>query len=369
MLKRLYIHNYKCLVNFEINFDKDISLFLGANGSGKSTVFEVLTILRKIIINEEKLEYLFERNNKPRGFENQHIENIHFELEFEVNDSIYKYILLVETFFFSIKEESLYLNNDLLITSKEKETTRYRNENIFSLPFGNNEKTLFEPSRSSMKRYASHIKDFFQYFNSLFIARINSYEMFSTINKTNTEIKTDFSNYAEWFSYLNESYRKELLVLENNLPEILVGFEVFRIQQAGRSKILQLGFKNSSNEKDIFYYDFDELSEGQKTLIALYTLIYCTPDNSIICIDEPENFLALPEIQPWFDELYDQCAERNLQVILISHHPKIINFLANDSGYWFSREHNLTKIQKIVPENESGLSIAELVDRGWIYEQ
>ena len=98
-------------------------------------------------------------------------------------------------------------------------------------------------------------------------------------------------------------------------------------------------------------------------------MVYCVPENSLICIDEPENFLALPEIQPWFDTLYDQCAERGLQALLISHHPKIINLLASDSGYWFSRENNLTRIQKISPEDESGLSIAELIDRGWIYEQ
>jgi predicted ATPase len=98
-------------------------------------------------------------------------------------------------------------------------------------------------------------------------------------------------------------------------------------------------------------------------------LIYCTPDNSVICIDEPENFLALPEIQPWLKKLYDECDERGLQILIISHHPRIINFLASDSGYWFSRENNLTRIQKISSENESSLSIAELVERGWIYEQ
>jgi len=66
MLKRLYVHNYKCLVNFEINFDRDISLFLGTNGSGKSTVFEVLTKLRRVIVDEEKVENVFRRSDTPR---------------------------------------------------------------------------------------------------------------------------------------------------------------------------------------------------------------------------------------------------------------------------------------------------------------
>ena len=49
MLKRLYVHNYKCLVNFEINFDQDISLFLGANGTGKTSVLTALCEMQKFI--------------------------------------------------------------------------------------------------------------------------------------------------------------------------------------------------------------------------------------------------------------------------------------------------------------------------------
>ena len=41
MLKRIYINNFRCLVNFELKLD-GLSLFLGANGSGKSTVFAAL---------------------------------------------------------------------------------------------------------------------------------------------------------------------------------------------------------------------------------------------------------------------------------------------------------------------------------------
>ena len=41
MLKRLYVDNYKCLTNFDIRF-AELTLLLGANGCGKSAVFEVI---------------------------------------------------------------------------------------------------------------------------------------------------------------------------------------------------------------------------------------------------------------------------------------------------------------------------------------
>jgi predicted ATPase len=130
---------------------------------------------------------------------------------------------------------------------------------------------------------------------------------------------------------------------------------------------LAVDFKNPSDENKTISYDFDELSEGQKVLIALYTLVYCTPENSLICIDEPENFLALPEIQPWLNVLREQCEERKLQALLISHHPSLINFLATDSGYWFSRQDNHTRIEKIAKQDGEGLSLAQLIEIGWIY--
>lgn len=378
MLKRLYVHNYKCLVNFEINFDKDISLFLGANGSGKSTVFEVLAKLRRMIVYDTKLdnvskefvnegiENIFDYKDRPRWLKDEKADT-RFELDIEIQNSIYRYLLVIDLGDIEIspliKEESLFFDKDILIDSKAEKTIFF-DKNIGEEEFS------FDKSTSSIKRYCEFCaKEFLQYFRTFFLVRINPYEMSTGFICQNADIKKDLSNFAEWFSHLNEANRKGVFDLEKSMRDILPGFDYFRIVSIEHFKILKIDFKNSSNEKKPISYDFDELSEGQKVLIALYALIYCAPDNSLICIDEPENFLALPEIQPWFNVLYDQCVERGLQALLISHHPKIINMLANDSGFWFSRENNLTRVQNITPEDESGLSIAELIDRGWIYEQ
>ncbi|MFZ2724747.1 MAG: AAA family ATPase [Methylococcaceae bacterium] len=356
MLKRLYVHNYKCLVNFEINFDKDISLFLGANGSGKSTIFEVLDKIIKLVIDEEKVTKLFNNSNSPRWLKNGEPRDFCFEMDIVINNYFYKYRLVIDLGAYpsnkaKIKEESLYCDGDKLreLTSE-----------------------LFDGSRSCL--YASGIaqsycggKDMWlwSYLQTILTFRINPYAMTDVISNTISflaHIKSDFSNYADWFAFLNKKHRKQIATLERNLSNIIKGFDCFRIEQAGRAEILQVEFNNVINP-----YDFSELSEGQKVLIALYTLIYCTPDNSILCIDEPENFLALPEIQPWLNALRDQCSERNLQILLISHHPSLINFLAASSGYWFSRQDNHTRIEKIAQQDESGLSLAQLIEMGWIY--
>ena len=57
MLNRIYIDNFRSLVNFEISFDS-INLFLGANGSGKSTVFDAINRVKDLISGVFKAENL-----------------------------------------------------------------------------------------------------------------------------------------------------------------------------------------------------------------------------------------------------------------------------------------------------------------------
>ncbi len=379
MLKRLYVHNYKCLVNFEINFDQDISLFLGANGSGKSTVFEVLAKLRRVINYETKLdresrrdvnkgiEDIFECSDYPRALKHEKADT-RFELDIKIQESVYRYSLTIDLGSIGryqetppiIKEESLSRDECILVKSNTEKTLYFGKDN------GESE-FPFDKSTSSIKRYCEfEAEEFLQYFYNLLLIRINPYVMNSRFIDQNSEIKEDSSNFVEWLSHLNEENRKGVMEFENAIRQIIPEYDHFRIMSVAHFKALRIDFKNSNTKKPISY-DFEELSEGQKALFALYALLYCSPENSLICIDEPENFLALPEIQPWLNELRDKCKERNLQALLISHHPSLINFLAPDSGYWFSRQENHTIFEKITEQANDGLSLAQLIEMGWIY--
>jgi AAA15 family ATPase/GTPase len=48
MLKRLYIDNFRCFVNFEYKPERK-QLLLGANGSGKSSLLEAVRLLKEFI--------------------------------------------------------------------------------------------------------------------------------------------------------------------------------------------------------------------------------------------------------------------------------------------------------------------------------
>ena len=121
-------------------------------------------------------------------------------------------------------------------------------------------------------------------------------------------------------------------------------------------------------------YSFDQLSDGQRALIILYSLVFATvpdsgsPDDSgsvprTLFLDEPDNYVTLPELQPWLAELKDGAGDTLPQLVLISHHPEAIDFLAENT-VWLAREpESHTRI--VEPKNDTGLRMSEVFARGW----
>ena len=48
MIRRLYVDNYKCFVNFEVRLDP-LTLLLGRNGAGKTAILEEIEAARSAV--------------------------------------------------------------------------------------------------------------------------------------------------------------------------------------------------------------------------------------------------------------------------------------------------------------------------------
>lgn len=90
----------------------------------------------------------------------------------------------------------------------------------------------------------------------------------------------------------------------------------------------------------------------------------------ILCIDEPENYLALPEVQHWLYALEEKVEKGGIQALLISHHPRLINVLAENAGKWLYREGaaSPTRVKSISIDEPDGLPPSKLVEMGWIID-
>jgi hypothetical protein len=102
-------------------------------------------------------------------------------------------------------------------------------------------------------------------------------------------------------------------------------------------------------------------------MIVLYTFLLGLQDlGHTLFIDEPENYVSLPEIQPWLMALNSACGERFPQTVLISHHPELIDYLGPECGKWIERDPlGPTRVKNTPERVDEGLKLSEQIARGW----
>jgi predicted ATPase len=367
MLKRIYVDNFRCLANFELVFGS-LNLFLGENGSGKSSIFEVLHRLRQFIGGEADTNKLFKAADLARW--NTGTLQI-FEIDIEGNGGTYRYGLTIEQNpdikKSRVKEEKLEFDRKLLFYFADGTAQLYHDDHTpgpqYPFDWSHSGISLLNP-RSDNKKLTWFKKTIEQFV----IVGIVPSLIRSDSSGEDAVISRNAENFASWYRYLSQEHQDKWFRLVEELRSVLPGFRSFRLAKTGEeSRALQVVFSTPSSGNSELCFGFDELSDGQKTLVVLYTFLYGLSNLGYsLFLDEPDNYLALPEIQPWLHAVSDLCGREIQQVAMISHHPELINYLGASAGIWFDREQNgPARVSSKVEASPSGLTLAENAARGW----
>ena len=174
------------------------------------------------------------------------------------------------------------------------------------------------------------------------------------------------NNLSSWYRSLAQE-QEWTDALRDSLQQVWPDFKSFRLVDMGTNvKALQLRFEGS-NGKDAGVLSFDQLSDGEKALVGLYMVraALATGAAQTVLIDEPDNYVGLPEFQPWVLSLRELLDEKH-QALLISHHPEILSSAGEDFGRYLWRD-NHTSPTRIGPlKGPAGLTAGEAVARGWV---
>ena len=370
MIKKIYIDNFRCLVNFEIKPEK-FQLWLGSNGNGKSSVLEVLDGMRRVI-SGDPVRLAFPANSLTQ-WESRKKQTVAIELE--VEGTHYEYELVVEQSGTGrqddtscrIKTEILKWNGELFYRFDGQEAHLYR----INRTTGKAEEGTHFPadwSRSMLSSIGERDDNepliaFRRAVSRWLIIQSNPPVMKEMAQGESDRLFRHAGNFAHWYRFLSLENQKAIFQLHGKLKDVFPGFDGLRLKDAGDSKRLVMDFQV---EGRLCSFGFEDLSDGQRQLIVLYTILEALRSGEIsaLFIDEPDNFVSLREIQPWQTLLEEICDEEKRQAVIVSHHPEIINAMARGSELWFSRPKGLHVRATAFPEIE-GLTPSEIVARGW----
>lgn len=373
MLKRVYVDNYSSLDDFELRISGPVSLLLGPNGSGKSAVLDTLRKIRAFLRGVRPLEQLFPFHSLTRWrAEREQV----FEIEVEGSGGTYVFRLVIEhdevRYVNRVREESVEFDRAPLYRFHTGDVTLFRDDGTEGPTFPADPR--FSGARGLYDRAETRRLTWFKgWFDRSLCVSIDPTAIDPRAESEDVDLYQTAANFASWFRHQSQEAPDRATKLNEYLKELWRGFQFLTLQKEGtRIRVLRAQFdwpRPAPPEFPSFALGFEELSYGQKSLVILYAILaFSARDGALICLDEPDNFVALREIQPWMIDLVDVCRAGEAQAIFVSHHPELVDFLARPYGISFERdEAGSTRARPFreTVDPESPLRPSELVARGW----
>lgn len=316
-IKSIELDNFKSLLNFKLIEPNAFSVFVGANGVGKSNIFEALEYMTfKSFNNWESTDELF------GGYQN-----------FTNSNNIDKDISM-----------------DLKGFSGGLSVMKRPSKNVYDYKV-NEIKDSVAKDREEGEFYRQFIKNFSRIF-------ITSKEA-NKLNLSNSDKKLNFN-----CDNLEN-------VLKRILDEPLKALEIKEWMD-----LLRPGFSDIKMEKDlsgksvIQFYEAEYekpfaknlISDGTYNILCLLTAIYQTDEPQFLCIEEPENGLNPYAVKEFVKFFRQQCADKGHCIWLNTHSQTIVNLLKPEEIIIVNKKEGITDARQLKDKNMHGLPM----DEAWL---
>lgn len=367
MFKRLYIDNYKCLVNFEINF-RNLTLIMGINGTGKTSVFDSIFAVRKLLDGTAKVTdaCIFPSRTLTRW--QDRLQQV-FEVEAELGGETFTYRLELEHEKIGKRAriilESLTSDRRPLFRFERGEVQLFRDDHS-SGPAYSSDWSESALARVAPRQDNQRLTRFLEFVRKVTVCGVYPAGFETEVAEEAALLHRDARNFAAWFWHMQLERPGGVTDLNKALHDVIDGFQELRLPSSGLdSRAMMVRFEEDARRYEL---RLDEISDGQRALIVLYALIHLAAGQGYtLFLDEPENYVALAEIQPWLIELADRCGDTVPQAVLCSHHPELIDYLGSEHGILLRRETTgVTRADRLTDlTSEGGLKLSEIIARGW----
>jgi ABC-type cobalamin/Fe3+-siderophores transport system ATPase subunit len=362
MITRLYANNFRCLVAFKAEFES-FGVLCGPNGAGKSSVFDALALIRNLATGDCFLGGEGERDLRQLEFTNWLDSKVQeFELSVKSSGHEFEYLIHIEQI--AAHEKPRIISETATcdgrsLFERDLEGVRFpRADGAASgFPLDWRQAALASIQPKGSRREIEILQ---QALANLLILRPNprSFEKESKAEARHPDLY--LSNVMSWYRYLSleQDWTDRL---RDSLREVWPDFKSFKLENVGMTaKALQLRYA-----EPLFFH---QLSDGEKMLVALYMVRDALATGAVqtVLIDEPDNFVGLPELQPWVLAICE-LLDVDHQAIIISHHPEILNSAGEEAGRYLWRDNHTSPTRSGPLKVPAGLSAGEAIARGWIH--
>ncbi len=371
MVKRIYIDNYKSLVNFDLQL-QELTLLVGQNGTGKTAVLDVVYALRRLL---EGAARVADRDVFPPSSLTRWQERAvqAFQLDVELDGDAFRYRLEVEH---DRRGRRARIILETLATT-EGPLFRFAGGDVQLYRDDHSEGPTFKSDwRESALARVVPVKEnraltrFLEFMRGVLVCSLNPPALASEAAGEDLILARDGRNFVDWYRHLLQERQHLNPDYVHALRQVLVGLRGLSLPKVGvDTRVLSAVFGEADEAHE---YGFHELSDGQRALIVLYAITLLTAgQGTALFIDEPVNYVGLREIQPWLIQLADACGSAFPQAVLCSHHPEVIDYLGADRGVLLwrdglgpSRAESLADgVERLNPD--SPLRLSQLMARGW----
>lgn len=285
MLSKIHIENFKSLKNVTLEL-QPVNLLIGPNNSGKTNLLKALEFLRRYRTSSCTVEEYFQSTYK------------HIAVEI---------LLTVEGFAQS--------HSTRLVWDEKQEA-------IIRTRFYNGEEENYTPSHN----LSSLITDI----GTLKLYRPNPLKFADAeAIVSNNYINEDASNLVPFLETLRDEYREHFAEIEEDLRKCIPEFHDIRFKTVAATTNTEdkRTFKKWGLYSDIskMIYWADELSEGVLYFLALLCIIHQPNPPKILLLEEPERGIHPRRIKEVVDFIFNLAQTKDIQVIMTSHHPYVLN--------------------------------------------
>lgn len=164
--------------------------------------------------------------------------------------------------------------------------------------------------------------------------------------------------------YLYKNHRDAFVQILERLKGCIPGITHVDAKTTEEGRVL-LKFQDGSFE-DPFLARY--VSDGTIKMLAYLVLLYDPTPHPLLCVEEPENQLY-PSLLWDLAEEFRTYAERGGQVFVSTHSPDFLNAVQIDEVFWLVKEGGYTQVKRANEDEQLAALVAEGDQLGYLWKQ